>query len=96
MPTMPDPETTTGVATPGLNPADETVLRESLKRCSPAALDAALTYRRTGGVAAIPAGVLGIISLVQKRGGRGIAIASLVIGGINLLLILGLFGLSLE
>jgi hypothetical protein len=33
---------------------------------------------------------------VQKRGGRGMAIASLVIGGINLLLILGLFGLSLE
>ena len=49
-----------------------------------------------GLVFGLPAGVLGIISLVQKRGGRGMAIASLVIGGINLLLILGLFGLSLE
>lgn len=44
----------------------------------------------------LPAGVLGIVSLVQKRGGSGMAIASLVIGGINLLLILGLFGLSIE
>lgn len=44
----------------------------------------------------LPAGVLGIVSLVQKRGGGGMAVASLVIGGINLLLILSLFGLSLE
>ena len=49
-----------------------------------------------GLVFGLPAWVLGIISLVQKRGGHGMAIASLVIGGINLLLILGLFGLSLE
>jgi hypothetical protein len=49
-----------------------------------------------GLVFGLPAGMLGIVSLVQKRGGRGMAIASLVIGGINLLLILGLFGLSLE
>lgn len=49
-----------------------------------------------GLVFGLPAGVLGIVSLVQKRGGRGMAIASLIIGGINLLLILGLFGLSLE
>ncbi|TCJ11621.1 zinc ribbon domain-containing protein [Parasulfuritortus cantonensis] len=49
-----------------------------------------------GLVFGLPAGVLGIVSLMQKRGGRGMGIASLVIGGINLLLILGLFGLSLE
>lgn len=49
-----------------------------------------------GLVFGLPAGVLGIISLVQKRGGRGMAIASLVVGGINLLLILSLLGLSLE
>jgi len=49
-----------------------------------------------GLVLGLPAGVLGIVSLVQKRGGRGMAISSIVISGINLLLILGLFGLSLE
>ena len=49
-----------------------------------------------GLILGLPAGVLGIVSLVQKRGRRGMAIASLIIGGLNLLLILGLFGLSLE
>lgn len=44
----------------------------------------------------LPAAVFGIVSLVQKRGGRGMAITSLVINGINLLIILGLFGLSLK
>lgn len=56
----------------------------------------AATSAEAGLVFGLPAWVLGIVSLVQKRGGRGMAIASLVIGGINLLLILGLFGLSLE
>ncbi len=46
---------------PGLSPADETILREALKRCSPATLEAALAYRRTGAVAAIPTVVLGVI-----------------------------------
>ncbi len=46
---------------PGLSPADEAVLRDALKRCSPATLDAALAYRRTGDVVLIPAVVLGII-----------------------------------
>lgn len=54
-------ETVRANAVPGLSPADEAVLREALKRCSPATLEAALTYRRTGDVAAIPAVVLGII-----------------------------------
>lgn len=45
----------------GLSPADEGALREALKRCSPATLEAALNYRRTGDVSAIPAVVLGII-----------------------------------
>jgi 3-hydroxyacyl-[acyl-carrier-protein] dehydratase len=58
---MSDPENNRGAATPGLSPADEAILREALKRCSPATLEAALTYRRTGDVAAVPAVVLGII-----------------------------------
>jgi hypothetical protein len=45
---------------------------------------------------ALPAGVLGIVSLVKNRGGRGMAITSLVISGVSLLVILSLFGLSLE
>jgi 3-hydroxyacyl-[acyl-carrier-protein] dehydratase len=58
---MSDSESTTGGVTPGLSPADEAVLREALKRCSPSTLEAALAYRRTGDVASIPAVVLGII-----------------------------------
>ena len=54
-------ESPSGPATPGLSAADEALLRESLKRCSPATLDAALAYRRTGEVAAVPTVVLGII-----------------------------------
>jgi len=49
-----------------------------------------------GLVFGLPAAILGIVSLVQKRGGHGMSIASLVISGINLLLILGLFSLSIE
>jgi hypothetical protein len=50
----------------------------------------------TGGlVFGLPAGVLGIVSLVQKRGGRGMAITGLVITSINLFLIVALFGLSI-
>ena len=54
-------------------------------------------YSAIGGlVLGLPPAVLGIVSLVQQRGGRGMAIASVVIGAINLFLILALFGLSLE
>ena len=49
-----------------------------------------------GLVLGLPPTVFGIVSLVQQRGGRGMAIASVVIGAINLFLILALFGLSLE
>ncbi len=58
---MSDTVTSPVPATPGLTPADEAVLREALKRCSPATLDAALAYRRTGDVTAIPTVVLGVI-----------------------------------
>ena len=58
---MSDSENTSGVAAPGLSQADEAVLREALKRCSPSTLEAALTYRRTGDVGAVPAVVIGII-----------------------------------
>ena len=54
-------ETVRATVVPGLTPADEAVLREALKRCSPATLEAALSYRRTGEVAAIAPVVLGII-----------------------------------
>ena len=54
-------ETVRANTVPGLSPADAAVLREALKRCSPATLEAALAYRRTGEVTAIPAVVLGII-----------------------------------
>jgi len=41
--------------------ADETVLRDALKRCSPETLEAALTYRQKGDHSAIPAVILGIV-----------------------------------
>lgn len=51
----------------------------------------------TGGlVLLLPGAIFGIVSLAQQRGGRGMAIASLVINGINLLMVLGLFGAALE
>ena len=55
-------QTVRAIAVPGLSPEDEAVLREALKRCSPATLEAALNYRRTGDVSALPAIVLGIIA----------------------------------
>lgn len=58
---MSDSETHPGAAIPPLSPADEAVLRDALKRCSPATLEAALVYRRTGDVASMPPVVLGII-----------------------------------
>lgn len=44
----------------------------------------------------LPALVLGIVSLAQRRGGRGMAIAGVVISGIDLVLTLGLFGMSTQ
>ena len=58
---MSDPDTSRGAAAPGLTPADEATLGEALKRCSPATLEAALAYRRSGDVTVIPTVVLGII-----------------------------------
>lgn len=56
----------------------------------------AATSAAGGLVLLLPGGILGIVSLAQKRGGRGMAIASLVINGINLFIVLALFGASLE
>lgn len=54
-------------------------------------------YSAIGGlVFCLSAAALGILSLARKRGGRGMAITSVVINGINLLIILSLFGLSLQ
>lgn len=39
---------------------DEAALRESLRRCSPATIDAALAYRKTGDTKQLPAIILGI------------------------------------
>lgn len=41
--------------------ADEAVLRDSLKRCSPETLNAALAYRQTGDLSNLPAVILGIV-----------------------------------
>lgn len=40
---------------------DETTLRESLKRCSPATIEAALAYRRTQEASHLPAVIIGLI-----------------------------------
>jgi 3-hydroxyacyl-[acyl-carrier-protein] dehydratase len=40
---------------------DEIALRESLKRCSPASVEAAVTYRKTKDVTLVPAIVIGVI-----------------------------------
>ncbi len=44
-----------------LTSADESALREAMRRCPPAAVDAALQFRRTGDVALVPVIVQGII-----------------------------------
>lgn len=58
---MSDPVPSPAPGNPGLTPAEEAVLREALKRCSPTTLEAALTYRRTGDFGSIATVVLGII-----------------------------------
>ena len=45
----------------GLTAADETALREAMRRCPPAAIEAALQFRRTGDPAHVPVIVHGII-----------------------------------
>ena len=42
-------------------PEDETALRESLKRCSPSAFEAAVQFRKTGNPEHVPAVVIGIV-----------------------------------
>lgn len=44
-----------------LSPEDEEQLKESLKRCSPETVEAALDYRKTGDTELIPVIILGII-----------------------------------
>ena len=44
-----------------LTPEVESQLKESLKRCSPETMEAAIAFRTTGDVSAIPTVVLGII-----------------------------------
>jgi 3-hydroxyacyl-[acyl-carrier-protein] dehydratase len=56
-----------GVA-PASGAGSEERLRESLKRCSPATVEAALCYRRTKDVAQIPVVVLGIIARFTEPG----------------------------
>jgi uncharacterized membrane protein len=47
-----------------------------------------------GLILGLPAAVLGMLSVLQRRGGRGMAVAGLVISAINLLLVLSLFGMA--
>jgi acyl carrier protein len=51
----------TANAVEALTPEEEGLLRDSLKRCSPATIDAAITFRRTGSAEHIPTVVLGIV-----------------------------------
>lgn len=44
-----------------LSPEDEELLRDSLKRCSPETVKAALEYRKTGDASQVPAIIIGII-----------------------------------
>lgn len=44
-----------------LSPEDEELLRDSLKRCSPETLEAALSYRKTGNTDQVSTVILGII-----------------------------------
>lgn len=56
---MPEPQTPR--APDSFGPTEEAALREALKRCSPATLEAAIRYRQTGDTTAIGPVVLGII-----------------------------------
>ncbi|TAK95911.1 FabA-like domain protein [Patescibacteria group bacterium] len=44
-----------------LTPEDETLLRESLRRCSPSTFEAAVQFRKTGNADHVPAVVIGVI-----------------------------------
>ncbi len=44
-----------------LTPEEEELIKDSLKRCSPESIEAALSYRRTGNTDLIPVVILGII-----------------------------------
>lgn len=44
-----------------LTPEEETILRESLKRCSPSAVEAAVQFRRTGNPEHLPSVIIGVI-----------------------------------
>lgn len=57
---MSDP-VTTAAAAQVFSPEDEALLRESLRRCSPATLEAALAYRQGKDAKHLPAVVIGII-----------------------------------
>ena len=50
-----------GRAVETLDPEEESSLREALKRCSPATVDAAIAFRKTGSPDLIPTVVLGIV-----------------------------------
>lgn len=50
-----------------LTPLDEPHLRETLKRCSPATLEAALAFRATGDSAHLPAIITGVIERFVER-----------------------------
>lgn len=59
------------------------------------AAEEALNAAIGGLVFVLPAGILGIVSLTQRRGGRGMAITGVVLSAINLLMVLGIFGMAI-
>lgn len=58
---MSDEVLQTANAVEALTPEEEALLRDALKRCTPATIDAAIEFRRTGVPELIPSVVLGIV-----------------------------------
>ena len=57
-------------ATKAAAPTDEAHLREALKRCSPATVEAALAFRASGDCVHLPVIVVGVIERFVERGLR--------------------------
>ena len=58
---MSDEVSTTNHSAPAPAPGSEELLRETLKRCSPETLEAALAFRKSGDVSLVPTVVMGIV-----------------------------------
>lgn len=66
-----EPDRSLVPASKPLTAEDEAALRESLKRCSPATIEAAIAYRRTHEASHLPAVIIGIIERFVEPDLRG-------------------------